>query len=256
MPDSENPLILSLETATRTGSVALTRGPGLLALRAGEAQTSHSTRLLSSVEEALAEAGASLSQVELFAVANGPGSFTGLRIGLATIKAFAATLKRSCVGVSTLAAVAHAAGFSSRTLAMIPAGRGEVFAQLFAIDETGAATPLGEAVHQGPERLLDSVAHFTALKFAGEGAQQHESLIKARAERAGVAWSDESASHLENVATAESFGWRIAAHAVALAPDVAALARLRQQSGATLTAEQLQASYVRPSDAELNAQER
>ncbi|MDX6692450.1 MAG: tRNA threonylcarbamoyladenosine biosynthesis protein TsaB [Blastocatellia bacterium] len=255
MPDSEAQLILSLETATRTGSVALTRGPRLLALRAGEAQASHSARLLSSVEEALEEAGARLSQVELFAVANGPGSFTGLRIGLATVKAFAATLNRPCIGVSTLAAVAHAAGRSLRTLAMIPAGRGEVFAQLLSIEETGEATPLGEAVHQSPERLLDSISHFTQLSFAGEGAQQHETLIKARAERLGVTVSDENANGLESVATNEKL-WRISASAPELATNVAALARLRRQSGAEISAEQLRAVYVRPSDAELNAQER
>ena len=255
VPDSEAPLILSLETATRTGSVALTRGPRLLALRAGEAQTSHSNRLLQSVAEALEEAGATLSQVELFAVANGPGSFTGLRIGLATVKSFAATLKRSCVGVPTLSAVAHAAGASSRTLAMIPAGRGEVFAQLLSVEETGAVTPLGKAVHQSPERLLDDVAHFTRLSFAGEGAQQHESLIKARAERAGVALSDEKTSGPECAATNEKL-WRISASAPELATDVAALALLRRQSGEAIDAEQLQAIYVRPSDAELNAQER
>jgi tRNA threonylcarbamoyladenosine biosynthesis protein TsaB len=253
VPDSEAPLILSLETATRIGSVALTRGARLLALRTGEAQTSHSNRLLHSVEEVLEEAGATLPDVELFAVASGPGSFTGLRIGLATVKAFAATLSRSCVGIPTLNAVAHAAGYSTRTLAMIPAGRGEVFAQLLSVDKTGEVTPLGEAVHQGPLRLLESVAHLAQLKFAGEGAQQHELLIKAVAEREGIALSDEKASGLEAVATSEKL-WRISAHASALALNIAALAYLHERRGAAIDAEQLQAIYVRPSDAELNIQ--
>lgn len=254
MPDSEAPLILSLETATRIGSVALTRGPRLLSLRAGEAQTSHSTTLLQHVEEVLDEAGATLPEVELFAAANGPGSFTGLRIGIATVKAFAATLNRPCVGISTLSAIAHAAGPSPATLAMIPAGRGEVFAQFLSVDEAGAVTPLSKAVHQHPEKLLEGVHHFNRLKFSGEGARQHELLIKAKAEREGIQLLPEKASGRESVA-ADVRLWLIDEPSDALALDIAALAYLSHKSGAVVGAEQLKAIYVRPSDAELNSQE-
>lgn len=252
MPDSKAPLILSLDTATRTGSVALTRGTRLLALRADEEQTSHSNYLLQRVEEVLDEAGAALKEVELFAVANGPGSFTGLRIGLATVKSFAATLKRSCAGIPTLNAVAHAAGCSQKTLAMIPAGRGEVFGQLLSVDEAGEVTPIGEAVHQPPLKLLESVAHFKRLKFAGEGAQQHELLIKAMAEREGIRLLSAEDAGRETVETDDNL-WLISEPTAALAINIAALAYLHQQRGADSGAEQLKAIYVRPSDAELNA---
>lgn len=254
VPDSEFPLILSLETATRTGSVALTRGRHLLAMRAGEAQTSHSTKLLQRVEEVLEEARAGLADVELFAAACGPGSFTGLRIGLATVKAFAATLSRSCVGVQTLAAVAHAAGQSKLTLAMIPAGRGEVFAQLFSVSENGVVTPLNEAVHQSPEKSLAGVMNIDGLKFAGEGAQQHESLIKAMAEREGVSLVHENAAQHENVEAVEK-RWVIGSQVESLATSIAALAYMSYRSGEAVGPEQLKAIYVRPSDAELNLKE-
>ena len=254
VPDSESPLILSFETATRAGSVALTRGSQLLALRTGEAQTSHSTKLLQNIEELLAESGAALPDVELFAAASGPGSFTGLRIGLATVKAFAATLKRPCVGISTLYAVAHAAGFSERTLSMIPAGRGEVFAQLLSVDEAGMVLPLSEAVHQQPLKLLESVINFGRLKLAGEGAQQHEPLIKARAERASILLLKETATH-EEVSTDDERLWLLASPADALAADIATLAYLSYRGGEAVGPEELKAIYVRPSDAELNVQE-
>jgi tRNA threonylcarbamoyladenosine biosynthesis protein TsaB len=259
VPDFAAPLILSLETATRTGSVALTRGSQLLALRAGDAQTSHSMKLLHNVEEILKDAGASLQEVELYAIANGPGSFTGLRIGLATIKSFAATLSRSCVGIPTLAAVAFAAGLSKRTLAMIPAGRGEVFAQILSVEESGEVTPLCEAVHQAPEKLLDGVIHFDQLKLAGEGVRQHDLLIKTMAEKNGISlvYAEESDNEGdgEPVKDVEK-RWLIARPVDALATYVAALAYLHYKNGSTLKPEQLQAIYVRPSDAELNAQER
>lgn len=254
MPDSKSPLILSLETATRKGSVALTRGRQLLALRSGEEQTSHSTKLLHSVEEILEEAGASLSAVELFAVASGPGSFTGLRIGLATVKSFAATLSRPCVGISTLYAVAHAAGPSAYTLAVLPAGRGEVFAQLLSVSESGDVTPLGKAVHQTAEKLLDSVININRLKWAGEGLQQCELLIKKRVEEEGIALTSEPAPHRESLKDKDKF-WMIAQPIGALAIIVATLAYQRYLRDETIGPERLEAIYVRPSDAELNARE-
>ena len=107
---STTPIILSLETATLGGSVFLGRGSVQLAMRNGDPQVSQSASLLSDINESLEEAGVSLQEVDLFACASGPGSFTGLRIGIATLKALAASLKRPCVGIPTLQAVAHAAG--------------------------------------------------------------------------------------------------------------------------------------------------
>ncbi len=255
MTDSEAPLILSLETATRAGSVALSRGSQLLALRGGDAQVSHSANLLQRVEEVLEEAGTSLPNVEIFAAASGPGSFTGLRIGLATVKSFAATLSRSCIGISTLSAVAHAAGPSERTLAMIPAGRGEMYAQLLSVDEDGEVTPLGEAVHQTAESLLESVANISRLQFAGEGLEQHELLIKERAERAGLSLLNKKTIRPEALHERDGF-WIIAPHTGALAGNIAALAHQRYLRNETTGPEQLKAIYVRPSDAELNSQQR
>src|SRR5689334_7391909 len=93
------PLILSIETATRAGSLAITRGESVLVVRQGDASISHSTNLLEQISDALLEAGHLLREVDVLAVASGPGSFTGLRIGLATVKSFAATLGKPCLGI-------------------------------------------------------------------------------------------------------------------------------------------------------------
>ena len=118
-----NPLILSIETATMGGSVCLSAGDTVLAAVAGDPKLSHSNTLLSDINKCLREAGVAVQDVELFATTSGPGSFTGLRIGLATIKALAATLNRPCVGVPTLQVIAHTAGVSNATVALLPAGR-------------------------------------------------------------------------------------------------------------------------------------
>ena len=116
LSSSDDPLILSFETATLGGSVWLGRGALELATTIGDPAVSHSNSLLSDINHCLSDAGVSLEQVDLFACASGPGSFTGLRIGIATLKALAATLHRPCVGMPTLDAVAHAAGVSNAIL--------------------------------------------------------------------------------------------------------------------------------------------
>ena len=130
----DNPVILSVETATRLGSVCLSRRNEVVVSVAGENVGSHSNTLLRQIQEVLARAQVSLGEVDLFAAASGPGSFTGLRIGLATIKGLAATLNRPCIGVPTLQAVALSGGISASSVAILPAGRGEVFAQRFAVN--------------------------------------------------------------------------------------------------------------------------
>src|ERR1051326_6657944 len=96
-PVKDRPLILAIETATRAGGVALARGEEVLVSITGDAAVSHSTNLIEMIDGVLRDAGVTLAQVDLFAVAQGPGSFTGLRIGLATVKAFAAHLHREVV---------------------------------------------------------------------------------------------------------------------------------------------------------------
>ena len=99
----------------------------------GDGASSHSTDLIDNIERVLRKGNAKLFDVDLFAVTVGPGTFTGLRIGLATVKAFAVCVQKPCAAVSTLAAIAHAAGTSETTVSILPAGRGEVYAQAFSV---------------------------------------------------------------------------------------------------------------------------
>lgn len=240
-------LILSLETATRAGSVAISRGDVLLAASAGSAQVSHSTHLLDHLKRVLDEAGVALSEIDLFAVAIGPGSFTGLRIGLATVKSFAATLGRKCAGIPTLHAIAHAAGESRCTVALLPAGRGEVFAQQLSVSDAGVVQPLDAATHQAPQRLLDSVAQIRNLKWAGEGAEAHAEEIKARALSEGIAFGVGDSQTMMS-----SNEWVLVNHKDVLAVSVAKLALEHVRSGDTLLPQDIHAIYVRPSDAEVS----
>ena len=240
------PLILSLETATLGGSIFLARGTNGLASRNGDPKVSHSDSLLADINDCLTEAEVKLEEVELFACASGPGSFTGLRIGIATMKGLAATLDRPCAGVPTLNAIAHSAGTSNATVALLPAGRGEVFAQKFSVADD-EVVELDSAAHLSPRRLIERYGDFPSLVWAGPGADVHRMLLQQHA-------GQRDTKFVTQPAESDFVGncWRLAPPTANLAPDVSALALRLFSRGHTQDAESLKAIYVRPSDAEIN----
>jgi tRNA threonylcarbamoyladenosine biosynthesis protein TsaB len=243
---SNAPVILSLETATIGGSICVARGADPVATTEGDSQVSHSNSLLSDINECLQDAGVRLADIDLFACASGPGSFTGLRIGIATVKALAATLRRPCVGVPTLNAIAQSAGESKATVALLPAGRGEVFAQMFSVsaDELVA---LDSAAHLSPPKLIERYHEFPALVWTGPGALVHRALLQDYAEQHGLTFVERTAQ-----TGLDANGWQIAQPGTALAQNVSVLALRLFIAGQLQTAESLHANYVRPSDAEIN----
>ena len=248
MQEREEPLILSIETATRAGSIAVSRGAALLAERTGDAARSHSTDLLDLIREALEEAGGRIQEVSLFAVATGPGSFTGLRIGVATAKGLASTLGRKVAGVPTLRAVALAAGEGERVVALLPAGRGELFAQSFRVEEPLTIIPLDDPTHVAPGVLLDRFRGLRSVRWAGEGAWAQREKIRARAEEKGILYIEESKQGQQG---GGSEGWTLVQLPGNLAKYVGLLAFEKQKRGETSEPDELRAIYVRPPDAEL-----
>lgn len=141
---------LALDTATLTGSVAVLRDDLALAELSARVRATHSEQLLVLVEEALARAGVSLDEVERLAVGVGPGSFTGVRIGLATAKGLALSTGAPLVGVSSLAALAASLALhGGPVLACLDARRDEVYAEGFG---EGLATVM-PALHASPESV-------------------------------------------------------------------------------------------------------
>lgn len=245
------PLILSLETATMGGSVWVGRGESQLAVRVGDPAISQSNTLLRDIDDCLGEAALSLDDIDLFACASGPGSFTGLRIGIATLKALAATLNRPCVGIPTLHAVAHAAGPSKATVALLPAGRGEIFAQMFSVSNSSGekiVKALDAAAHLAPDKLVERYGALPDVRWAGSGSHLHRASIERAAHDRGFVFGDAS-----NDGTSKTGmpAWELAADEKNLAGHVAALAKQAYEQGLMQQPEELLAIYVRPSDADL-----
>jgi tRNA A37 threonylcarbamoyladenosine modification protein TsaB len=146
------------------------------------------------------------------------------------VKALAATLDRPCAAIPTLHAVALSGGASEATVALLPAGRGEVFAQLFAVSNDGVPTALDEPAHIPPSRMIEKYGAREHLAWCGEGAEAQRELIES---------------------SAAGMQWRIAPLATNLATHVAALAQAQLKANAVVEPDALRAIYVRPSDAEL-----
>ena len=227
---STETLILAVETATLAGSIAIMRGDKVIAGSNGDPAISHSNTLLADLDQLLTETKITLAEIDLFTVAAGPGSFTGLRIGIATTKALAATLARPTAAIPTLQAIALAGGPSDASVALLPAGRGEVFAQLFSVSNHGAVTARDEASHIAPAKMFDKYGSLEKLLWCGEGAIAQRELIES---------------------TGAGKQWRIAPRPQNLARHVAALALRNFRAGQLVAPDALQAIYVRPSDAEL-----
>ena len=172
------PLLLAIETATQTASLALWRDGGVVAERWTEAGRPTAESLLPATDALLADAGLALEAVAGFAVSAGPGSFTGLRIGLATVKGLAFGTGRRVAAVPTLEALARDAAGEGAVAALLDARRGELYAAGF---EGGvAAAWLPEAVYP----LADLAARLPeGCRVVGEGlAVCVEALVAARGE--------------------------------------------------------------------------
>lgn len=219
---------VGLDTTTWWGGVALVAGSddggaqtiAEAAIRVGDSHAAHLLRLL---EALMAEAGWERTSVDLYASTHGPGSFTGIRIGLGTVRGLALAADRPALGVGTLEAMAEAHGPDVRErVPVLDAGRGDVYAARY--DAGGSPPGEREAPWLGrPERLLAVGA--SAVLF-GPGIAVHASTLR-------------------------SLGWSEAAGATpcSIAAAVARLALPRRAHAGTAE-DGLAPVYLRPPDAE------
>jgi tRNA threonylcarbamoyladenosine biosynthesis protein TsaB len=193
-------LILAVETATCVMSVALVRAGEVLAEVSSCDGRMHAERLLPGVDAALRLAGVSLDDVAAYAVSIGPGSFTGLRIGLATVKGLALADGRPVVPVSTLAALASAApGAAGPVAALLDARRGEVYAAAWPTVAVEGEPCLAESVYT-PELLAERLPSPCTV-VVGEGAAPAAEWLRARC--GAALWllpADEGAARASRVA--------------------------------------------------------
>lgn len=221
--------LLTVDTATPCGSVAISRGETLLGEVLVNVKSTHTDRLLLTVRQLLADVGLSVADLDAFGVVVGPGSFTGLRVGVATVKGLALATGLPVFGVSSLRAVAMQVPFPRHPLCvLLDARKSEVYAGLYGW-EGGLPVPLAPETVVPPEKLLATLEGETL--FAGDGVASYRTLIVRQlgARAHFVPWP----LHLPR-----------ASCAAALALDA-----LRRREAVPL--EQLVPHYIRPSEAEI-----
>ncbi len=168
-------LILALDSTALVGSVALCRDDGhLLAECTLNTGNTHSETLLPTVEFLLKSCGVTVDDIGLFACTSGPGSFTGVRIGAATIKGIAFGKNKPCIGVSTLEALAtNARAFDGIICPCMNARRQQVYNALFE-SKSGKLTRLCDDRALAIEDLLREMADYAPEKkiyLVGDGAE-------------------------------------------------------------------------------------
>lgn len=127
----EEPLILAIETAQTNGSLAVLKGERLIDFYIGSRNTLRSEDLLIEINKLLKKNGYCLEDINLIAVSTGPGSFTGIRIGMATAQALSFAVNCPITGASILQILALKEGVKNETISVIPAGRDRLFWQFF-----------------------------------------------------------------------------------------------------------------------------
>ncbi len=217
-------LLLAVDTSGKNGSLALARvGPRPTEIDVLETVPltggAFSAQLVPRIAALLEKHGHSKNDLGAFAVASGPGSFTGLRVGLAAIKALAEALQKPIAAISLLEAVASSGSARGRVLAALDAGRGDVYAGDY---------ELGPKVRMHSERLL-SREEFVA-EAAGKAVVTPDAALAEIARAAGVPVEQ---IPYPNSGVIARLGWE------------------HLQRGETVSPEELEANYIRHSDAEI-----
>ncbi len=173
-------LILSVETATGCGSVAVTRGGTsggrLLAEATAQPEITHSRRLLGSVDWVMQAAGLDWSELDGVAVSLGPGSFTGLRIGMAAVKGIALAAGLPLLGVPTLDGIALGCPVIDRPLwCLLDARKQEVYAACYRPGPAGRPELVLPARALRPQDLVKEISSPSLL--AGPGVDEYRELF-------------------------------------------------------------------------------
>jgi tRNA threonylcarbamoyladenosine biosynthesis protein TsaB len=239
-------LILSLDTSSPSGSVAILRDEITLGVISTRADENYSSRMFRHLEFLLSDLSLKLDDFDLFAVSAGPGSFTGLRVGLTAAKGWAEVYRKPVVGVSALEAVAfQARGGNAVLVPALDARRGQIY---FGVYRTVAGLALdGEEFVVTPEQLAEKLGAL-AHGRAGDGIQGSDgaggfTIVTPDASVVQVA------SRLTPRLPATLAGLEIVSSV--LAPSIGRIAHARALRGDVSDALTLDANYVRRTDAEM-----
>ena len=222
--------ILALDTAAKSCSVAVVEKETVLAEMVNGSGQTHSRHLMQMIQAVLVLAGTELPMLDGIAVTRGPGSFTGLRIGISAVKGISAVTGTPVVGVSNLEALAVQSALSPfQTCPMLDARKGEVYFSRFGFSGGILKREISEQV-AGPIQAVEDVHH--PCLFVGDGALQYKDVIQDKL--GALAYFASAGQNIIRAAT------------------VASLSMSRFERNDPDDIAELLPEYIRKSDAELN----
>jgi tRNA threonylcarbamoyladenosine biosynthesis protein TsaB len=178
--------VLAVDTSSERGSVCVTSGGEVLGEIRLASSVQYSERLFRSIEFLFRHLPFQLSEIDLFVAARGPGSFTGLRVGLAAMEAFAAAYGKRGIGISTLEALAWKAAMRDVSIvSVIDARRGDIYGALYRLQSGNRE--FDTLVEERPPVVLKPAEWLGSLPkerliFCGDGANRYRSLIEGEPE--------------------------------------------------------------------------
>ncbi len=248
-------LILAVDTSTKAGSIAVLSDGSLLGVRASCTTAPHVAGLFVDLQGLLEKLGTPITAFELFAVAAGPGSFTGLRIGLTAVKAWAEAFSRPVVAVSSLEAIAfQAQGFrdlqtGTLVAAVQDARRGQVFGRVY---NYVGGPHTGDPHIDGPREPFEPRGEEVVL-----AAREFISLVADLAGARKPIFVSPAAVPIRDALVGSAFeGSRVEEVSAVLAPFIGEIGYARALRGEVVDALHLDANYVRRTDAEVKWEDR
>jgi len=170
--------ILAVDTATKTCSVAITDNYSLIIELTANHGKTHATVLMGMIQYSLEAAGLSMKEIDGIAVTIGPGSFTGLRIGLSSIKGLSAAVGKPVVGIPTLDALVYPLAFTSKYVCpMIDARKGQVYSAIYKCID-GHCISATSVQSLKPENAIKGISE--ACIFVGDGSLTYKDMIEGR----------------------------------------------------------------------------
>lgn len=171
------PLLLAIETAGTCGSLALVSPGRCLVEYSLHSHLTHSRRMLQGIESLLTNTGFGWPDITALAVSLGPGSFTGLRIGLSTAKGLAMATGKPLIGVPTLDGLAAQLSFTRQLICpVLDARKKEVYAAFYRADQDSVCQRISDFLVLAPEQLAARINE--PVIFIGDGAQTYGSIFQ------------------------------------------------------------------------------
>ncbi len=170
-------MILTVDSSTNTACVSLSNDGDILYYKAINDGKTHSQKLLPMIDSCLSKTGVLPKDIEAFAAVIGPGSFTGLRIGIAAIQGIAYTVKKPCIGISTLDAMAYGTESTSGIIVpMIDARNTQAYSAAY--DPSKNLSKIMEDTACSVKEIAATVKSFSEdVLFIGDGAHKNRSII-------------------------------------------------------------------------------